>query len=125
MSKLSNQALIVSKESTFHKVEKFVIRLPYGMRSKIQSVATKARRSMNKEMIARLEHSLANFSNVPLENVSGKDRLLDGSKESEYVQNNFVNNQDQLLHDAIIDIKLKEKITALTSDKKIALIRIL
>jgi len=41
-------------------VEKFVVRLPSGMRSQIADVARTNRRSMNSEIIARLEDSMAN-----------------------------------------------------------------
>lgn len=38
--------------------EKFVVRLPYGMRRRIAEVARLYRRSMNSEIVARLEQSL-------------------------------------------------------------------
>lgn len=38
--------------------DKFVVRLPDGMRSRIAEVARQHHRSMNSEIIARLEHSL-------------------------------------------------------------------
>lgn len=41
------------------EVEKFVVRLPGGMRGRIAVVARQSRRSMNSEIIARLEQSLA------------------------------------------------------------------
>jgi hypothetical protein len=41
------------------EVEKFVVRLPGGMRQAIADVARRSRRSMNSEIVARLEHSLA------------------------------------------------------------------
>ena len=40
------------------EVEKFVVRLPKGMRSKIAEVSRLSHRSMNSEIIARLEESL-------------------------------------------------------------------
>jgi len=46
------------------EVEKFVVRLPGGMRQKIADVARKSRRSMNSEIVARLEHSLAEQESV-------------------------------------------------------------
>lgn len=39
--------------------EKFVVRLPKGMRAQIAEVSKLSRRSMNSEIVARLEHSLA------------------------------------------------------------------
>lgn len=38
--------------------EKFVVRLPHGMRQRIAEVARAYRRSMNSEIVARLEVSL-------------------------------------------------------------------
>jgi hypothetical protein len=38
--------------------EKFVVRLPHGMRRRIAEVARLYRRSMNSEIVARLEQSL-------------------------------------------------------------------
>lgn len=38
--------------------EKFVLRLPNGMRERLADVARSSRRSMNSEMISRLEQSL-------------------------------------------------------------------
>lgn len=38
--------------------EKFVVRLPKGMRRRIADAARSYRRSMNSEIVARLEHSL-------------------------------------------------------------------
>lgn len=40
------------------EVEKFVVRLPKGMRAKIAEVSRLSHRSMNSEIIARLEESL-------------------------------------------------------------------
>jgi hypothetical protein len=41
------------------EIEKFVVRLPAGMRQAIAEVARRSRRSMNSEIVARLERSLA------------------------------------------------------------------
>lgn len=50
--------------------DKFVVRLPEGMRDRIAEVARQHHRSMNSEIVARLEQSLAQESRVeekPLE----------------------------------------------------------
>ena len=44
--------------STSRTAEKFVVRLPHGMRRRIAEVARLYRRSMNSEIVARLERSL-------------------------------------------------------------------
>jgi hypothetical protein len=46
------------------EVEKFVVRLPSGMRQAIAEVAKRSRRSMNSEIVARLERSLADTDTV-------------------------------------------------------------
>lgn len=51
------------KQATYHvgssrTADKFVVRLPDGMREKISDVSRIAHRSMNSEIIARLEQSL-------------------------------------------------------------------
>ena len=43
---------------TAKSVEKFVVRLPPGMRRRIANAARRDRRSMNSEIVARLEQSL-------------------------------------------------------------------
>lgn len=43
---------------------KFVVRLPNGMRQEIADVAHLSRRSMNSEIVARLERSLAENNSV-------------------------------------------------------------
>ncbi|HYQ38856.1 MAG TPA: Arc family DNA-binding protein [Pseudomonas sp.] len=45
--------------------DKFVVRLPEGMRSRIAEVARHYHRSMNSEIIARLERSLSAEGNLP------------------------------------------------------------
>ncbi len=40
-------------------VEKFVVRLPQGMRGRIAEVASRNHRSMNSEIVSRLEQSLS------------------------------------------------------------------
>lgn len=47
-----------------HEVEKFVVRLPMGMRARIAEVARVNHRSMNSEIITRLEDSLNDASAV-------------------------------------------------------------
>lgn len=52
--------------------DKFVLRLPQGMRERVADVAREAHRSMNSEIIARLEQSLcATAKVVPFEAIEG------------------------------------------------------
>lgn len=50
--------------STSRTADKFVVRLPDGMREKIAEVARSHHRSMNSEIIARLEESMVTERNV-------------------------------------------------------------
>lgn len=77
-----------STETTRHEVEKFVVRLPLGMRARIADVARTNHRSMNSEIITRLEDSLNGASAVEppalptapalhvIERASDKEQLL-------------------------------------------------
>lgn len=49
---------VSSPETARQEVEKFVVRLPQGMRARIADVARANHRSMNSEIITRLEDSL-------------------------------------------------------------------
>lgn len=44
--------------------EKFVVRLPDGMRDQISDIAERNHRSMNSEIIARLEQSMLNGAQI-------------------------------------------------------------
>ncbi|MCL5042492.1 MAG: Arc family DNA-binding protein [Gammaproteobacteria bacterium] len=50
---------------TSRTADKFVVRLPHGMRDRIADVAKQHHRSMNSEIIARLEHSLDDLPSLP------------------------------------------------------------
>lgn len=50
---------------TSRTADKFVVRLPEGMRDRIAEVAKQHHRSMNSEIIARLEHSLVDLPSLP------------------------------------------------------------
>ncbi len=50
---------------TSRTADKFVVRLPEGMRDRIADVAKQHHRSMNSEIIARLEHSLVDLPSLP------------------------------------------------------------
>lgn len=50
---------------TSRTADKFVVRLPEGMRDRIAEVAKQHHRSMNSEIIARLEHSLLDLPSLP------------------------------------------------------------
>lgn len=112
-------------------VEKFVLRLPLGMRAKIHHAANRGRRSMNKEMIARLEHSLANFETVPCEvselavshnNIVELDS--DGSVTSIETIDSTADN-DKAYAEVLLNNKLRQKIAELSYERKRALLKFL
>lgn len=53
------------QDYTSRTADKFVVRLPQGMRDRIAEVAKQHHRSMNSEIIARLEHSLLDLPSLP------------------------------------------------------------
>ena len=98
--------------------EKFVVRFPPLMRHEIHVVANRCKRSMNKEILARLEHSLLNFPTVPSafsesgakQNLEKQSQLLDHASPEAEVMLNF---------------KLKEMLGKLGFNQKVCLLRLL
>ncbi|MEH6564858.1 MAG: Arc family DNA-binding protein [Halopseudomonas sp.] len=60
---------------TSRTADKFVVRLPQGMRDRIAEVAKQHHRSMNSEIIARLEHSLLDLPTLPEQNQPSRQLL--------------------------------------------------
>lgn len=57
----------MKKVTNSRTAEKFVVRLPDGMREQVAQVARKNHRSMNSEIIDRLEQSLLNSQFEPVQ----------------------------------------------------------
>ncbi|GAA6131741.1 Arc family DNA-binding protein [Halopseudomonas sabulinigri] len=72
---------------TSRTADKFVVRLPQGMRDRIADVAKQHHRSMNSEIIARLEHSLLDLPILPEQTQPSRqalnDQQLDGLSSPE------------------------------------------
>jgi hypothetical protein len=102
-------------------VEKFVVRFPQGMRSQIHQVANRARRSMNKEIVARLEHSLAHFLTVP-GNGAVPTQNNQNTVASEIVD---MSDDDKAYAEVILTNKLRQKIALLSYERKRALLKFL
>ncbi len=72
---------------TSRTADKFVVRLPQGMRDRIADVAKQHHRSMNSEIIARLEHSLLDLPILPEHTQPSRqalnDQQLDGLSSPE------------------------------------------
>ena len=95
------------------EIEKFVVRLPAGMRQAIAEVARRSRRSMNSEIIARLERSLAESDVIEtvietaapaptLRSVSGKDNAATSDPERRLLQ--AFRRMDQGKRDALLKL---------------------
>jgi len=92
-------------------VEKFVIRLPQGLRNKIKNLSEQSRRSMNSEIIMVLEnHIQQNLMDDSVEAVSGETlQQYTEHKDSERVA----------------DEELTRRLENLPEDKKKALLELL
>ena len=55
----------MSDEFPSHKLEKFIVRLPDGMRDRLKAIAEENKRSTNAEIVARLEASFASAAPQP------------------------------------------------------------
>ena len=99
-------------------VDKFVVRFPPGMRHQIHSVANRCKRSMNKEILARLEHSLVHFPTVPS---TTKKELL----ESEHFDAEEIVEYESPEAEIIINHRLRHKLGELSFSKRAALLKFL
>lgn len=61
------------------RAEKFVVRFPNGMRASVAEAAGLSHRSMNAEIIARLQYSLSNW---PTTLPHGEPAIPDGNEEA-------------------------------------------
>ncbi|MFP1681301.1 Arc family DNA-binding protein [Alloalcanivorax sp. C16-1] len=52
------------KQDVSSQAEKFVVRFPSGMRGRITEIAARNHRSMNAEIVARIQHSLTHWPTV-------------------------------------------------------------
>lgn len=66
---------------TSRTADKFVVRLPQGMRDRVAEVAKQHHRSMNSEIIARLEHSLLDLPILPEQTQPSRQVLNDQQLE--------------------------------------------
>lgn len=97
--------------------EKFIIRLPSGMREQIRTKAAENHRSMNAEVIARLEQSLEFASRYPY-----VDRMRIGDKNSDAPR---AAEPASGYRDADIERELIKLVRSLTSDQRRALLVVL
>lgn len=98
--------------------EKFVVRFPPELRHKIHQVANRCKRSVNKEILARLEHSLMYFPTVP------------SYLNNEFVRSDIEKSVDIIAEpspeaEVIVNHKLKEVLSSLDFKQKVSLLRFL
>lgn len=98
--------------------EKFVVRFPPELRHKIHQVANRCKRSVNKEILARLEHSVIYFPTVP------------SYLNNEFVRSDIEKSVDFITEpspeaEIIVTHKLKEVLGVLDFNQKVSLLRFL
>ncbi|MAM70632.1 MAG: hypothetical protein CMP91_05750 [Gammaproteobacteria bacterium] len=110
-----------STKSTPALVEKFVIRLPKGLREQIKTLSEHNRRSMNSEIIMVLEkHIRQSLQQEDLQDFSS-DEILREMQNMQYAENNDMNSSgDQQTNDV-----LRRRLEALPPEKKEALLELL
>jgi hypothetical protein len=73
-------------QNSSHPAHNFILRLPHGMRAHIATVAAQNRRSMNSEIIARLQQSLVQEDGVDRRAEMMMDSPELSSRERELLQ---------------------------------------
>lgn len=101
-----------STKNTPSLVEKFVIRLPKGLREQIKTLSEQNRRSMNSEIIMVLEKHIQQFSQEGMQDFSTEELLQE-------VRNNQQSNTP------LTDKVLHERLEGLPAEKKEALLELL
>lgn len=99
-------------------VDKFVIRLPEGLRDQIKTLSEHNRRSMNSEIIMVLEQYIQQASKADIDGVyeanDDASSLIDQATVDNVLQN-----------EPMTDQELSQKLEALPADKKEALLSLL
>ena len=102
-------------KSTPSLVEKFVIRLPNGLREQIKALSEQNRRSMNSEIIMVLERHIKQYSQEDIKDFS-----------TEQILHEVRTGQDNSDKDVpVTDQVLQERLEALPAEKKEALLELL
>ena len=116
-------APINPSHSSEHIVEKFVVRFPKGMRNRVHQVSNRARRSMNKEIVARLEHSLANFLTVPGE----IPEPVNGQSEDMFLEPELstLDEHEKAYTELLLAEQIQRKVATLSFERKLALFKLL
>jgi predicted DNA-binding protein len=99
-------------------VEKFVIRLPNGLREQIKALSEQNRRSMNSEIIMVLEKHIQQFSQEDIRDFKAEELLQE-------VRNDERNDRTEHKETLLTDQVLQERLEALPAEKKEALLELL
>ena len=98
-------------------IEKFVIRLPKGLRNKIKHLSEQNRRSMNSEIIMVLEKHI---QNNPLEEQAALVRELSAQTDQSIDESHNITESGSLP-----DSELVKRLENLPEEKKLALLKLL
>lgn len=71
----------MAQESESRELDKIIVRLPDGMRDRLKAAAAENNRSVNAEVVHRLQTTLEMDDYVPQENIHTDDRQVVLSKE--------------------------------------------
>lgn len=104
-----------SNKRTPALVEKFVIRLPNGLREQIKALSEQNRRSMNSEIIMVLEKHIQQFTQEEMRDFSTEELIQE-------VRNTQLDDYKQA---PLTDQVLQERLEALPAEKKEALLELL
>lgn len=107
-----------SNKRTPALVEKFVIRLPNGLREQIKALSEQNRRSMNSEIIMVLEKHIQQFSQEDIRDFKAEELLQE-------VRNDERNDRTEHKETLLTDQVLQERLEALPAEKKEALLELL
>jgi predicted DNA-binding protein len=110
-----------SNKRTPALVEKFVIRLPNGLREQIKALSEQNRRSMNSEIIMVLEKHIRQFTQEDIRDFSTEELLQEVRKEQKNSHIKHLEHKQAPLTDQV----LQERLEALPAEKKEALLELL
>lgn len=100
-----------SNKRTPALIEKFVIRLPNGLREQIKALSEQNRRSMNSEIIMVLEKHIKQFTQEDIQEFSAEELLQE-------VRNDQRNAHIEDKQTPLTDQVLQERLDALPAEKK-------
>lgn len=102
-------------------VEKFVIRLPNGLREQIKALSEQNRRSMNSEIIMVLEKHIQQFSQEDIRDFKAEELLQEVRNDERSDRIEHTQHKEAQLTDQV----LQERLEALPAEKKEALLELL